>query len=394
MSPDMKHSLLFLMLALRAFGADPQRGGPVAAALEKFVSDGTVAGAVGLVANRNGILWHDAVGASDLSTKRPMASDDLFWIASMTKPMTAAAVMILDESGKLSVEDPVEKYLPEFKDMWMIESQSRDGMTLKRPARAVTLRDLLTHSSGLGDVEAPRHNSSIAELVMAYSQKPLLFEPGSKWKYCNPGITTLGRVVEVVSGIPYAQFMQTRLFDPLGMKDTTFWPSPEQAARLAKSYKQKEGGGLEETGIHHLKGALTDRTRTAFPMGGLFSTAADVARFYRMLLGGGALDGSRVLKPETVDRMTATQSGDLKTGFVEGMSFGFGCGVVREPQGVTAMLSPGTFGHGGAHGTQSWTDPAKGIIYVLMIQRAGMPNGDNSDVRRAFQEAAAAAYAR
>lgn len=378
--------------AVETAGAGPASGGPIAAALQKFVDDGTVAGAAGLVADRDGVRWHDAVGKSDLGSGRAMGRDDVFWIASMTKPMTGSAIAMLEEEGRLSVADPVEKYLPEFRGMWMIASQSKDEMSLKRPTRPITIRDLLTHSSGLGDLEAPRHDCSLAELVMGYSQKPLLFEPGSQWKYCNTGINTLGRIVEVVSGKAYAEFMRERVFGPLGMKDTTFWPSGEQIARLAKSYKKAEGGALEEVGIKHLKGDISDRARTAFPMGGLFSTAHDLSRFYRMLLRGGELDGRRILKPETVARMTAVLSGELKTGFVDGMGFGYACGIVREPQGVTAMLSAGTFGHGGAHGTQSWADPKRGIVYVLMIQRAGMPNGDASDVRRAFQEVAAAAF--
>lgn len=396
MSVGSRACRVFTFLALAAWAQSaqsaPQAGGPIAAALQRFVDDGTVAGAVGLVADRDGVRWLDAVGKSDLASGRAMAKDGIFWIASMTKPMTGAAVAMLEEEGRLSASDPVEKYLPEFRGMWVIASQSKEEMVLKRAARPITIHDLLTHSSGLNDLEPPRHDCSLAELVMAYSQKPLLFEPGSQWKYCNTGINTLGRIVEVVSGKAYAAFMRERLFEPLDMGDTTFWPSGEQLGRLAKSYKQKEGGGLEETGIRHLKGDLSDQTRTAFPMGGLFSTARDVSRFYRMLLNGGALEGRRVLKAETVARMTSTQSGDLKTGFVDGMSYGYACGIVREPQGVTAMLSPGTFGHGGAHGTQSWADPKRGIAYILMIQRAGLPNADGSDMRRAFQEAAAKAF--
>lgn len=390
-NPSASLVAIGLLAASFAHGAEPATGGPIAAALQAFVDDGTVAGAVGLVADRGGIRWHGAVGRSDIATGRAMSPEDIFWIASMTKPMTGAAVAMLEEEGKLSASDPVEKYLPEFRGMWVIASQTKEEMALRRPSRPITIRDLLTHSSGLNDLEPPRHDCSLAELAMAYSQKPLLFEPGSQWKYCNAGINTLGRIAEVVSGKPYAEFMRERLFVPLGMRDTTFWPSGEQLARLAKSYKKKEGGGLEETGIRHLKGDMSDRTRTAFPMGGLFSTAHDVSRFYRMLLNGGELDGRRVLKAETVARMTSTQSGVLKTGFVDGMSYGYACGVVREPQGVTGVLSAGTFGHGGAHGTQSWADPNKGVAYILMIQRAGLPNADGSDIRRAFQEAAAQA---
>ncbi|MBM3891266.1 MAG: beta-lactamase family protein, partial [Verrucomicrobia bacterium] len=186
-----------------------------------------------------------------------------------------------------------------------------------------------------------------------------------------------------------------RLFKPLGMKDTTFWPSAAQARRVAKSYTIVEGrSGLVETNVFYLKGPLTSRARTSFPAGGLYSTAQDLAKFYRMMLAGGASGGRRYLSKAAFEQMTTTQTGELKTGFVDGMSFGFGWAVVRQPQGVTAMLSPGTFGHGGAYGTQGWIDPKQNLILVLMIQRAKLNNADNSDIRRAFQEAAVAAVVR
>jgi CubicO group peptidase (beta-lactamase class C family) len=174
------------------------------------------------------------------------------------------------------------------------------------------------------------------------------------------------------------------------MKDTTFYPTREQMARLAKSY-QAADGKLAETTIFILDGhdpAARDRYPAA--NGGLFSTARDYGRFCRMLLNQGTLGGRRYLKPESVKLMSTIQTGDLKTGFTEGNGWGLGCCVVRKPQGATAVLSPGTFGHGGAYGTQAWIDPARQAIYVLMVQRSNFPNADASDVRRAFQEAAAA----
>jgi CubicO group peptidase (beta-lactamase class C family) len=362
--------------------------------MKAFVEDGTISGAVTLVARHDRMLSVDAVGLADIKAAQPMRPDSLFWIASMTKPITAVAVLLLQDEGKLNVEDPVEKYLPEFKSQWLIQEKTDRSLTLIRPARPITLRDLLTHTSGLGDVPSPRPDSTLAELVMAYAQQPLKFAPGSKWEYCNPGINTLGRVVEVVSGQKFENFLERRLFRPLGMKDTTFWPTASQVRRLARSYKPaKEGRGLEETEIFFIKGALSDGRRTPYPAGGLFSTARDLARFYQMALNAGTVEGRKIISKEAIDLMTRTQTGDIKTGFTEGMSWGFGFQVVKEPQGVTAMLAPGTFGHGGAYATQSWADPKKDLILILMIQRAGMGNGDASPVRRAFQEAAVGAVA-
>lgn len=360
--------------------------------MQGFVDSNIISGAVTLVARNGQLAALDVVGYSDLATKKPLRADDMFWIASMTKPMTATAIMMLQDEGKLSVDDPVEKHLPEFKNQWLVDSQSKDGMVLKRPARPITLRDLLTHTSGIGDVPAPRYNCTLAELAMAYSQQPLRFPPGSKWQYSNPGINTLGRIVEVASGKTYAEFMQERIFNPLGMKDTTFHPTAAQVKRIAKSYKPGAGGkGLEETTVYFVQGGISDKVRTAFPAGGLFSTAEDVLKFYEMMLNGGVWKGKRLLSEAAVKQATTTQSGDIKTGFVDGMSFGFGFAVVKEPQGVTGMLAKGTYGHGGAYATQSWADPEKKLIVILMLQRAGLPNGDASEMRKAFQEAAAAA---
>jgi CubicO group peptidase (beta-lactamase class C family) len=356
----------------------------IAVALQPCVDSHEIAGAVTLVADKDKVLSVDTAGYSDLAAKTPMRADNMFWIASMTKPITTTAILMLQEEGKLSVDDPVAKYVPELAHL-----KTADG----KPAK-LTLRHLLTHTSGMGDAtkQESRTARTLADLIPHFADKPLQFEPGSKWEYCQSGINTLGRIVEVASGESFPEFLQKRLFDPLKMKDTTFYPKREQIARLAKSYKAADGK-LEESPI----GFFGRRDPTAhdhYPAanGGLFSTAADYGRFCRMLLNRGSLDGRRYLTPDSVNLMSTIQTGDLKTGFTEGNGWGLGCCVVRQPQGVTAMLSPGTFGHGGLFGTQAWIDPEKQRIYVLMVQRTNFPNSDATDVRRAFQEAAAKAY--
>jgi CubicO group peptidase (beta-lactamase class C family) len=253
---------------------------------------------------------------------------------------------------------------------------------------------LLTHTSGLAEVSAKdaANIKDLAGLIPFYVARPVAFEPGTKWQYCQSGINTAARIVEVVSGTAFADFAEKRLFGPLGMKDTTFYLSKDQLPRLARSYRRTDKGQLEpvELGILYGK-SPTSRDRFPAANGGLFSTAVDYARFCQMLLNHGELDSQRYLKPETVRRMTTMLTGDLKTGFTPGNGWGLGFCVVREPQGVTAMLAPGTFGHGGAFGTQAWIDPAKKRAYILMVQRANFTNSDASEVRRAFQEAASAA---
>jgi CubicO group peptidase (beta-lactamase class C family) len=351
--------------------------------LERFVADREIAGAVTMVRAEDSSVVA-ALGQADIASGKSMDVHTIFWIASMTKPITGAAVMMLVEEGKLSVDDPVAKYLPEFERL-----KTADG----KPAR-VTIKHLLTHTSGLGEMsgEQSRGITTLAEAIPFFVAKPVAFEPGSKWVYCQSGINTAARVVEVVSGTTFPDFLEKRIFQPLKMRDTTFYLSPEQAGRLAKSFRRTPEGTLQEVPVGILQGKPpTSRDRYPAANGGLFSTAGDYGRFCQMLLNDGELEGTRLLKPETVRRMTTVQFPDIKTGFTPGNGWGLGCCVVREPQGVTAMLAPGSFGHGGAYGTQAWIDPKAKRIYVLMVQRADFANSDDSPVRKGFQEAAARA---
>ena len=394
--PRIAHALLVGAIALSsqpsashaaqesAGDSQPPALSAITERVSPFVDDREIAGAVTLVATPDRIVHLDATGKADIASGKPMRPDALFWIASMSKPVTAAAVLMLQDEGKLSVDDPVEKHLPEFQNLKFANG---------KPAR-VTIRHILPHTSGMGELstDEERAAQTLAEVIPHYVAKPVAFERGSKWVYCQSGINTAGRIVEVVSGMSFDQFVARRLFDPLGMKDTTFYLSDAQLPRLATSYRRTDKGALEAAPIFILHGKSPTR-RDRFPManGGLFSTASDYARFARMLLNRGTLDGKRYLTPESVALMSTIQTDDLKTGFTEGNGWGIGCCVVRKPQGVTAALSPGTFGHGGAYGTQAWIDPAKQRVYLLMVQRANFGNSDASPVRRAFQEAANAA---
>ena len=369
----------------------------VAPAQQRFVDDHTISGAVTLVVGKDGILDLETVGFSDLKSKKPMEKDAMFWIASMTKPMTSMALMMLVEEGKLGLDDPVEKHLPEFKGQMLAVEKAPDHVLLRKPSRPITIRDLLTHSSGLvskSSLETGVLDAlTLREAVISYALSPLQFQPGSKWSYCNPGMTTLGRLIEVAGGKPYAEFMQERLFTPLGMKDTTFWPDAAQMARIAKSYKPSaDKKDLEETTVTYLSPDLSDRKRMPLPAGGLFSCAADLAKVYAMVLNGGELNGHRYLKTETLKLMTTNQLGDMKVSFAEGMNMGLGFHLVKTPMGVTEALSPGSFGHGGAYGTQAWMDPARGLAVVLLIQRSGLLNSDQSEMRAVLQKTALARF--
>lgn len=367
--------------------ADPAKLAAVGERMKEFVDKKEISGAVTLVATREGVAHVEAVGRADVQADMAMRPDTVFWIASMTKPITATAVLMLQEEGKLSVDDPVAKFLPELANL-----KTPSG----NPAN-LTLRHLLTHTSGLGEATQAESNAAktLADLVPAYAAKPMQFEPGSKWSYCQSGINSLGRIIEVASGQSLPDFFQKRLFEPLGMSDTTFYPTRNQLGRLAKSYR-RAGEQLEAAPTPMLR-ASDPTTHDRYPAanGGLFSTAPDYAKFCRMILNGGSLDGKQYLKPESVKLMTTIQTGDIVTGFTPGNGWGLGWCVVREPQNVTAALSPGTHGHGGAYGTQAWIDPRRGLVYVLMIQRSNFGNqggSDGSDVRKVFQDTAAAAF--
>ena len=368
---------------------------PISAAMQKSIDEGSIAGAVTLVAQNGRVLSLEATGLADIAAKKPMATDSLFWIASMTKPVTALAVLMLQDEGKLSIDDPVEKHLPEFKNQLLIKEKTAAQTVLVKPARPITIKDLLTHTSGLvsnSPLDADALDVlSLKEAVITYALSPLQFEPGSKWSYCNPGINTLGRIVEVVSGMEYARFLEKRLFDPLGMRATTFWPSKKDLQKLATSYKASaDGKSLEATPIRYLTEPYSSKKRAPLAAGGLFSTAEDLMKLYQMLLDGGVVKKKRLISEESLQLMIRNHTGELKAGFADGMGMGLGFQIVVKPVGVTTTLSAGTYGHGGAHGTQGWIDPVTRSIHILLIQRAGLqPTGDASSVRAAFHEAAA-----
>ncbi|HEV3386207.1 MAG TPA: serine hydrolase domain-containing protein [Gemmata sp.] len=360
--------------------------------MQKFVDAGELAGAVCVVGRREGVIHESAVGFSNLSTKDPAKPNTLFRIASMTKPITAIGIMILADEGKLDPNDDVAKYLPEFSNQMLVAERGKETLSLKKPARPIKLRDLLTHTSGLAaypkgvdDVYIKR-NRTLSETSLAVALLPLDFEPGTKWSYCNSGIDTLGRIIEVVSGESYEDFLKKRIFDPLEMNDTTFYPNKSQLSRLAVVYAKDKDGKLIPSPVPLID--LPVAPKHPIPAGGLVSCGQDLAKLYRMMLNKGELNGKRILSEKAVAEMTRVQTGEIKTGFVEGMGFGYGWAVVREPKGVTAMLAPGTFGHGGAFGTQGWIDPTNDVFAILLIQRMGLVNGDASPMRQALQELA------
>ena len=384
-SSGLAGTLVFLLAALVPHGScaraqDAAHSNAIKDALQPFVESHSLAGAVTLVADKDKVLSLDAVGYADVGGGKPMPTDAIFWIASQSKPITATALMMLVDEGKVKLDDPVKKYLPEFHDQWLAVEHDKEHMLLKKPQHPITVRELLSHTSGLPFSSAmERPTLDLLPLrvgAMSYAMTPLMFEPGTKHQYSNAGINTAGRIIEVVSGMPYETFLDTRLFQPLGMKDTSFWPNGEQLARLAKSYKPNAAkDGLEEIKIGQLRYPLDDRTRQPMPAGGLFSTASDVGRFCQMVLNRGTYAGKRYVSEQSVAEMTKRQTG-------EGIPQSYGLGWAT---------GGGTFGHGGAHATNMTIDPKRGLIYVWMVQHAGFP-GNGKQSQDAFRRAAEDAF--
>ena len=389
-----KRLLVALGLAL---APDSVLGGesPIPSRLQPFVDRGVLAGAVTLVASPDEVLDLQAVGFADVAARSPMKPDSLFWIASMSKPMTATALMMLVDEGEIALDDPVEKYLPEFRGQMVASEASADRVVLVRPKHPITVREVLSHTSGQpfsSRVQSKIDQFPLRVSVLTDALTPLKFEPGTKYDYSNAGINAAGRIVEVVSGQPFEDFLQARLLDPLGMKDTTFWPTAEQVGRIAKSYRPaSKGGGLEEIPIEQLTYPLTDRSRGACPAGGLFSSAEDMGKFGRMILNGGTLDGRRYLFENAVSEMTSTQTGTLLNGGKgEG---GYGLGWTTSSQKIAqGPIPPGPCGHGGAYATDLALDPERKLVMVFLVQHAGYPNNEGSKILPAFRKAAEAAF--
>jgi len=342
--------------------------------LKPFVDKHELAGAVALVADKNKVLSIESVGFADIASGKAMKQDNIFWIASQSKPMTAVAVMMLVDDGKISLDDPIEKYLPEFRGQMFVAEKDNEHIVLRKPKHSITVRETLNHTSGLpfkSAIEEPTLDGlSLSSAVRSYAMTPLLSEPGTVYRYSNAGINTAARLIEVVAKVKYEDFMQQKLFDPLGMKDTTFWPNEAQSLRVAKSYRPNASKmNLDEFPVSQLIYPLTDRVhRFPMPAGGLFSTAIDTSLFCRMLLNNGELDGKRYLSENVIRELSKRQTPP----------------AIKESYGLGFSVSPDSYGHGGAHATNMEIRSGKGLVLVWMVQHGGFP-GEGGKAQGAFR---------
>ena len=373
----------------KAAGMDAQVLAKIPIRMKEFVDGGKTAGVVTVVARHGQIASFEAVGYQDLEKRTPMRKDTLFRIASLTKPITCAGIMILVDEGKLSLIDPVERYIPEYKSLKLNPCGTRAGYNCEAvaPSRPINVEDLMTHTSGLpssADTEG-KEPASLAELVSAGAKAHLLFEPGRAWNYSNIGIDILGRLIEVIAGQPFDTFLQQRIFGPLGMKDTAFLVPAEKQSRLASLYSYEEG---------KLKLVQADwgrkQARIPSPAGGLVSTAADLLRFNEMMRRGGDLDGQRILSSAAAHLMTISHTGDMKAGWAPGVGHGYGYEVVRDTEGMFRYNSIGTYVKGGAYRTYEWVDQQKDLTGVIMMQLTN-GGGDVADEINRFTQISEAA---
>jgi CubicO group peptidase (beta-lactamase class C family) len=363
--------------------------------MNRHVAEKHIPGAIGLIARRGKIAYQEAFGMADIEAGKPMQIDTIHRIYSMTKPITSVAVMMLYEEGKFQLNDPVAKYLPEFAKMQVgiEEKDPQTGqLTLKTaPAkRPMTVRDLLRHTAGLtygvfGDTLIDREyrkarilsDLNLAEFVANLSRIPLLHEPGARWNY-SVSVDVLGRLVEVISGKPFDQFLQERIFNPLSMRDTGFYVPANKKDRLAKLYSPTKDGKIQPATICATRQECYEKFPNAAPSllepptffsggGGLVSTAYDYLRFCQMLLNQGQYDGKRLLSRKTIQLMTSDNLGNIPIG-IPGYGFGLGFAVSKAPGEAGMMGSAGEYNWGGAAGTRFWIDPQEELIGVFMIQ--------------------------
>jgi CubicO group peptidase (beta-lactamase class C family) len=379
----MTRSVLALLLAGALGGAQapPLRWAPVQSAtfqdatalLERYVAEQKIAGAVAAVAHKGKVVYLKAVGVQDLESRAAMTERSLFRIYSMTKPVTAVGAMMLHEEGRFNLDDPVSKYLPEFKQVTVADT---DGTT-RAAARAITVQDLLLHTSGLSHRTSDLYRREqvrsraipLPKFIENIVRVPLMEDPATRYRY-SEGTTVVGRLVEIWSGTPLDVFFEERIFKPLKMNDTMFWVGPDARARFATVYAPapafaKASAGKPSLMPVEIEQEVPFTQKPALLEGavGLVSTVPDFMRFSQMLLNKGELDGVRVLKAATVERITANGLSDAVQK-VRGGAMGWGLA------NVNVNLQTGEYGWDGSAGTIFWVDPSRQRIAILMTQSA------------------------
>ncbi|MBS1705414.1 MAG: beta-lactamase family protein [Armatimonadetes bacterium] len=364
-------------------GFDVQRLHLIGTRMREFVDQKQVAGVVTLIQRKGHRVWLDCQGLANVEERRPMEPDTIFQVMSMTKPVTAIAVMLCVERGLLRLDDKVERYLPQFANLKVAQA---DG-TLKPRTKALTVRHLLTHTSGLSSTDPgglsddEKIKLTLAQYADHFGSDPLQAQPGERIAYSGPGIAAAGRIVEIVTGQKLEDFMQNEIFGPLGMKDTTFFARESAHPRIASMYVAEKGILSKFQPDPFRKGA-----KLANPAGGLYSTASDMATLIQCIANHGSLGKFRMLSPRSTEVMTTVQTGDLLSDGSDAQGYGLGFSVIRGAAGTQTLRPIGSFGHTGAFCTEYWADPKSGVVCVFMSQSF------SDEVRKTFNAMANAAF--
>jgi CubicO group peptidase (beta-lactamase class C family) len=380
----MRGRLTIVAMVLMCFGStcafaaetDPPASPDVTAAMQSYLDHYQLAGIVAIIADKTGkVHYRNLIGYADVEAKKPISEDNVFWIASMTKMFAGASIMTLVDEGKLSLDDPVTKFIPQL-GKWMVITEKDPSHLLLKPVETpVTIRHILSHTSGLTGMSELQHEAGadstpLKARALASVTGPLQWQPGEKYQYGNQGMNIAARIVEIVSGMHYEDFVQQHFFDPLGMTETTFWPSEAQVARLAGAYgPNKEKTGYARGDITFLTKPYSDRVhRYPEAAGGLFSTTHDIFRYGLMLANDGELEGKRYLSHAAMDELRKEQTGKTHVNY----SLGY-------------HLRNGMFGHDGAYGTDLSVNPQTGMVAIFMVQ---CTSGDQWAARDLFLKTA------
>jgi CubicO group peptidase (beta-lactamase class C family) len=380
--PPVALALALIVLTASAFAAEgePPASPEVAAAMQPYLDHYKLAGVIGIIADRSGkVHYKNLMGYADVEAKKPIGEGNVFWVASMSKMFVGASIMMLVDEGKVSLDDPVTKFIPQLGKWMVVEEKDSSHVLLKPPVRPVTVRHVLSHTSGLAGTSELQQTTGadstpLKARALSSVTGPLQWQPGERYQYGNQGMNIAARIVEIVSGMKYEEFLQKRFFDPLGMTETTFWPGEEQVARLCGAYgPNKEKTGYARGGVGFLTKPLSDRVRR-YPeaAGGLFSTTHDIFRYGLMLANDGELDGKRYLSHAAMDELRKEQTGKTHVNY----SLGY-------------HLRNGMFGHDGAYGTDLSVNPETGMVAVFMVQ---CTSGDQWAARDLFLKTATGVY--
>jgi CubicO group peptidase (beta-lactamase class C family) len=367
--------------------------------MKELVDQGRLAGSVTMVARHGKVVEFDAAGKRDIASNAPMQKDSIFRIYSMSKPITGVAMMMLFEEGKWQLNDPVAKYIPEFAKLKVYGTDANNNVVMKDPVHPVTMRELMSHSGGFTygyfsntavdklqlEADLLNPNNTLDEFIKRVAKLPLNAQPGTEWHY-SISVDIQGYIVQKLSGMPFEEYLEKRIFKPLGMVDTGFYVPKEKLNRFAEFYTYDKDGKLQAVGVKEgLNHDFAAKPVLSSGGGGLVSTAADYMRFCQMLLNGGQLDGVRLLSPLTVELMhTNVLPPNIPT-LAPGAGFGLDFAVYTDPVAAGGYFGKGSYFWGGAAGTWFWIDPVNDLIVLGMIQQAAgtgaVATGTVPDVR-------------